>query len=1508
MASNSPAPTVTVSTAGKPPLLLGTSPKDLRSFINAAKLFFTLKKITTDAEKITWTGAGLTNFPELESWYLSNQTSHEAKTFDTFLADLQKRALPFDFVWTMEGRIRTSKQGEKDYATWSQELRSDQLLLTDKVMPTHELVKNLLFNMDDELSAILRRGKALEGTGFHEDDQSALFLAKDSDTKTNQPVDYEKFDRTARDEWERIAQRRAANVAQIKALAKKGATGSSTGPASSGSNTRRPTSSTSAFTSTTETATKLAKLTQHEKDWLSANAGCFKCRKLRAGHEARDCKEWAKPGEVIVIPAGWKTGTPVPPTTSTTTSTSKATVTVGAVQVDRGVDLPESFAEDSDTDSDEYALPLLRLVLGSGQKGTAANALADSGSHVSLISDEFVKELGLRAFPLAHPVACRMAFSQRGPVHSIKLFVRIRLRLENGSWSAGETSLLVAPLERPLDVILGCNFLRRHRISVVMYPEPRLLRHQQPPLEPHDLYADVQGPMTQAEALAEMDDDGRDALLGQAMETLIARVEASTDKEREMVERSRRLMDEFADVFPDVLPALTEDYLSRIATRHRIRLQDPSRRQNQRGFNVPRKWRERWKAMLEEHLASGRLRPSSSPYASAAFVIPKKDPSADPRWVNDYRALNDNTIKDRTPLPIPDEVLADAALAKIWGKIDLTNAFFQTPLAEEDIQKTAIKTPWGLFEWTVMPQGLCNAPATHQSRINEALRHLIGTCCQAFVDDVIIYSNSLAEHEDNCRKVLDALRSAGLYASRKKTELFTVRTSFLGHVISRGGISADDSKVDKIRNWNRPRSVAQVRGFLGLVQYLRKFIPQLAKHTAILTPLTKKGVVDILRLWTDRHEQSFEAIKRIVTSLPVLKPVDQSSKAPIWLMTDASKVGVGAVLLQGEDWRTAHPCGFWSRQYIAAEKNYPTHEQELLAIVAALKAWQLELLGVRFRVLTDHDTLRHLRTQQTLSKRQARWVETLADYDFDLAYLPGKKNAVADSMSRFSFPNAPTVAVCGISTVSLSADFLERVRDGYATDDFVDQLARNATSVPGFSRRNGLWYLEEDRLVVPADRELREVLLHDSHDALGHFGPKKTLAALAQSFYWPAMAKQVEEYVGLCDGCQRHKARTTRHKGKLHALPVPPRPFSDVALDFVGPLPASAGKDLLLTVTDRLSGYTRLIPCRTKDGAKEVAQLVFDEWVRFFGLPERMVSDRDKLFTSKFWRALYARLGVKLQLSTAFHPETDGRSERTNKTAIQLLRQYVSRTQKDWTKHLAAVEYAINLAVNDSTQTSPFEMVLGFCPAITAPVDSTPSSMPAVEWTLESRQHQLKMARDALAAAKVRQAEQANKKRGVEHDFRVGDRVMVDSSDRRSRFKTRSRDSRAAKLFPRWDGPYEVVETFPTTSTYRLALPPTDRAHPVFHASKLKLYKENDKTQYPGREPARPEPIDVEGEQEWQIEAIVDEKGKGSQRQFLVKWTGYPDSENTWEPLAHVEDTAALDDWERRQRGEEEGG
>ncbi|SCZ91567.1 BZ3500_MvSof-1268-A1-R1_Chr1-2g01494 [Microbotryum saponariae] len=721
-------------------------------------------------------------------------------------------------------------------------------------------------------------------------------------------------------------------------------------------------------------------------------------------------------------------------------------------------------------------------------------------------------------------------------------------------------------------------------------------------------------------------------------------------------------------------------------------------------------------------------------------------------------------------------------------------ALCYTKMAEEDIAKTTVLTPWGLYEWTVMPMGLCNAPATHQRHINDALHGLLDTICFVYLDDITIFADTLEENEARV-------------CQPSKTNLATSECEFLGHIINRSSVHADPKKIKRIHDWHLPATVTELKGFLGLVQYLRRFIPGLAEHTAALTPLTIKGLTSIDNLWTTPTVRHFEAIKSIVVSLDCLRPPDHSADAmPFWVMTDTSLQGIGGVLLQGSHWKTAHPIAYWSRQYIPAERNYPTHEQELLAIVEALKEWCIDLLGGHFHILTDHSTLEHFQTQRTVIS----------------------ENIVADAMSRYSFPEPLPVIVANISQVSLSDVVKQQIVDAYKTDTFCQQALNNIASVASeFKIIDTLLYLR-GRLVIPLLAPLRESILHDAHDALGHLGDVKMYQTVIQTYFWPNMSRHVKQYVQQL------------------------RPMTDIAVDFVGPLPTNKGFDRVLTITDRLSGYVHLIPAREADTAADVANHFHEGWHHFFGLPQRIVSDRDKLFTSKFWSALHMRLNIKLQLSSVFHPETDGRSEKTNKTAFQILCSLVNREQSNWVECLTTCEYAINSSVNVSTGKTPFELVLGYTPTLAplAPIEGD-EELPSVEELLTLHFQSCEEARDQLAVSKVRQAAQANKDRVDEPSWAVGDLVLLDSSDRRKRLHTRKR--RAAKLMDRFDGPYRIVAAQPGISMYTLQLNKDDSAVPFFHTGKLKAYRSNDSELFPSQETARPGPVDVGGEPELNI-------------------------------------------------------
>ena len=381
-------------------------------------------------------------------------------------------------------------------------------------------------------------------------------------------------------------------------------------------------------------------------------------------------------------------------------------------------------------------------------------------------------------------------------------------------------------------------------------------------------------------------------------------------------------------------------------------------------------------------------------------MVPKKDPNAMPRVVHDYRELNANTIKDHTPLPRQDNIIEDMARAQIRGKIDLPLAYGQLLMEENDIHKTAFKTPFGMFEWIVMPQGLCNAPATFQRYMNWILSKCIGRFCAVYLDDIAIWSNSIDEHKKHVRLILEALREAGLFASKSKTILFANEIEFLGHIISSRGIQIPEYQVTKIVNAQIPQSSQDIKSFLGLVNYVIQFIPGMSEWLTVLSSLNRKNVAF---KWVDKHQKAFENIKLLARNHLVCKPIDYESEKPVFVVADASNNGIGGYYGQGDSYRSMQPAGFHSRSYHDAERNYPTHDKEMLAIVDCLKKWEPQLTGLRFETLTDHAPLTHWKTQKDLTPRQIRWNEYLSRFDTDIHHIPGISNSAANALSRYPY-------------------------------------------------------------------------------------------------------------------------------------------------------------------------------------------------------------------------------------------------------------------------------------------------------------------------------------------------------------------------------------------------------------------------------------------------------------------------------------------------------------------------
>ena len=1170
-------------------------------------------------------------------------------------------------------------------------------------------------------------------------------------------------------------------------------------------------------------------------------------------------------------------------------------------------------------------------------------ALIDNGSHSVFIDEGLVKKLGLRRRRLPSPQRARLAMGEEEVIFSE--WVKLRASSEDQRWTARVVRAIIAP-KLAFPVILGGPFLKSNKIVIdhefgkvtakdaQFQLMPQILDPQSP-AEPEDVPTSRDEKKTFQDMFKELQEQRTRPDLFEELRKQTTERKVNADRHSttgtshrhfaktlgdwiqilavwdELERHEREAREEFRDRFPTDIPHVTrlpDDVY------HRFRLKDPEKVIRCRSYPCPKKYRDAWKQLLDQHLAAGRIRESSSEYCSLSFLIPKADPTVLPRWVNDYRALNENTVPDHYPLPRIETILSDCAKGSIWGKIDMTNSFFQTRVHPDDVKFTAVMTPFGLYEWVVMPMGCRNAPATHQRRMNQALRKYIGKICHVYLDDIVIWSSSVEEHRKNVRMILQALQDADLYCSeKKKSQLFTTELDFLGHHISQRGIEPDERKVEKIRNWPVSTSARDVRKFLGLIQYLAAFLPRLAEHRSVLTALTTKEAQKDWPGWTTQHQRAFQNIKDIVLSRECLTTIDHDNMdgRKIFVTCDASDRRTGACLLFGETWETARPVAWDSAQLSQAEKNYPTHEKEMLAIVRALKKFRADLLGTNFTVYTDHRTLECFQGQRDLSRRQARWQEFLAEYDFTIEYVKGEENTVADALSRMPEEGGGgSEVIATILEISTDPKISEAIRVGYKSDAFCQRILKNIESFPMIRiDDSGLIYIGS-RLVIPRVGSIREDLFQMVHDSLGHFGAEKSYANLRSAYYWPRMRTELEgAYVPGCDACQRNKGSTTRPVGPLHPLPVPDGRGDSVAIDFIGPLPEDDGFDCIITMTDRAGSDVRVIPTQTDISAEDFAQLFFDHWYCENGLPLEIISDRDKLFVSRFWKRLTRIAGVKLGMSTAFHPETDGASERTNKTVNQCLRYHVTRNQKGWVRALLRVRFAIMNTVNKSTGFSPFQLHIGRSPRLIPPITPAVRARVAVDAVKVVDRINLDVAeaKDNLMIAKIFQADQANRKRGPEDSYSVDDMVMLSTANRRKDYAAPG-SGRSAKLFSRHDGPYRVVKAFPQTSTYRLEIPnaPSNSCF-TFHASQLKRYVPNDQELLPGRELSRDGPVLLaNGQEEHVIERILDERRHGRGWQYLVRWKGYGPGDDEWMPRREIEETIALDEW-LRKKGERGG-
>jgi RNase H-like domain found in reverse transcriptase/Reverse transcriptase (RNA-dependent DNA polymerase)/Integrase zinc binding domain/Chromo (CHRromatin Organisation MOdifier) domain/Retroviral aspartyl protease len=966
-------------------------------------------------------------------------------------------------------------------------------------------------------------------------------------------------------------------------------------------------------------------------------------------------------------------------------------------------------------------------------------------------------------------------------------------------------------------------------------------------------------------------------------------------------QHEERIEQEYHDVFqsmPNGLPPPRQHD-------HEIKLVPGSQPPSKQPYRMSSAELDELRKQLDTLLEKGFIQPSRSPYGAPMLFVRKKDGTM--RMCIDYRALNGITIKNKYPLPRVDELLERLNGAKYFSKIDLQSGYHQIRMKPDDVEKTAFRTRYGSYEFLVLPFGLTNAPSTFMSMMQDILAPYLDKFCISFLDDILIYSKTLEEHQRHVRMIMDKLRENKLYAKLSKCELFKKEIEFLGFRINSDGIHMESSKIADITSWPIPKNLRELRSFLGLAGFYRQFVPGFSHITSCLSSLTKK---EKPYEWTKEHQQAFTTLKEKISSEPTL--TIPRSDLPFVISTDASGYAVGAVLMQDQG-AGLKPIAYISKKMLPAEMNYPTHEQELLAIIVAVKTWRHYLMGNHFIIKTDHQSLQlfHKKKLEELTGRQARWSETLQSYDYKIEYVPGPSNVVADALSRRSDHMPAALNLTNTTTPTRNeTPLIDQITEAYRHDTTCQDILLNKSNSTWDITDAGLIQRHGVTLIPEGATSLKTTILSGHHDdpTASHRGVAKTLDLISRNFQWKGMREDVKNYVSTCLSCQQNKISNQAPLGLLNPIESPDTPWHTMTFDLITHLPTTkAGNDCIAVSVCKTTKMVKLAATVTTIDAPGLSQLLINNVVRSHGVPVAIISDRDVRINSSFFRTFWNSLGTKLKMSTAFHPQTDGQTERANRTLEEQLRAYVNHRQDDWDVHLPFVEFAQNNAVNSTTGYSPFFLNYGYHPA-TPMTQQLSVSKGRITSSNAAAEDRLLRLYDALTDAehRTRKSQEQQKTQADKHrrdhtvkPLQVGDLVLLSTNN------LPKQGGRAQKLDPRRIGPIKILKVI-NPLTYELELPSTlSNVHNRFHISLLTPYKQTDA--FPDRPTSinRPPATLINNDQEvYEVEQILRHRqAKNGKTEYLVHWKGYPTHEATWEPeVSFKHDRSTIRNYERTMR------